>query len=194
VTLDVEGRRALVLGGDAEAEDKVGRLLDGGALVTVVARAPSAALVALGEAGRVALVRRDFEPGDTAGVQLVLVCARDPELAARAHAAAQQNGATSWACDDPARSDLAMPAVARLGRARLAVSTAGAAPALASRVRAAIERDLGAEFAAFVERLAASRERILAEEPEPARRRERLRALVEEFELRLHASYPPPTE
>jgi precorrin-2 dehydrogenase/sirohydrochlorin ferrochelatase len=190
VSLDVEGRHAVVVGGDAEAEDKVGRLLDGEARVTVISREPGAALLALAASGRVAIYPREFQPGDLNDADLVFVCVRDEELAERAFAAAQQRGVAVWACDDPERSHMAMPALARLGRARIAVSTGGASPALAGRIRGAIERDLGGAFGEFVERLGRERERLLAAEPDPERRRERLRALVEEFELRLAASYP----
>lgn len=190
VTLDVEGRHAVVVGGDGEAEDKVGRLLDGGARVTVVAREAAAALHGLAREGRIALFPRAFATGDLNDADLVLVCERDEALAELVRDAAEARGLAVWACDDPARSHLAMPALARLGRARIAVSTGGAAPALASKVRAALERGLGARFAAFVDELGRARERLKLEEPDAARRRERLRALVERFELHVEARYP----
>jgi precorrin-2 dehydrogenase/sirohydrochlorin ferrochelatase len=190
VSLDVDGRSALVVGGGEEAEDKVARLLDGGARVTVLATQPSPSLGALAQAGRIALFPREFRAADLREMDLVLVCERDPALAERAFAASQQEGVACWACDDPERSHLAMPALVRLGRARLAVSTGGASPALAARLRAALERDLGEPFAAFVERLGRERERLLAEEPDPERRREQLRALVDGFDVTVRATYP----
>jgi siroheme synthase-like protein len=190
VSLDVEGRHVVVLGGDAEAEDKVARLLDGGAQVTVIAREPAASLAALATAAQITLFQRDFARGDLNDADMVLVCARDEALAGEAERAAEARGVAVWACDDPERSHLAMPAVARLGRARLAVSTGGAAPALAAKMRASIERDLGPRFGEFVARLGAERERLLREEPDADKRRAALRALVGEFDLRLEARYP----
>jgi precorrin-2 dehydrogenase/sirohydrochlorin ferrochelatase len=190
VSLDVAGRRALLLGGGDEAADKVQRLLDGGAMVTVVARDAGAAIEALARASRLQLLARDFFPADVRDADLVLVCVRDRELAERVYQAAQADGAATWCCDDAEHSDFAMPALVRAGRARLAISTAGAAPALASKLRAALERALDAKFRAFVDRLAAERERIQREEPDPERRRERLRALVEGFEAELTIRYP----
>jgi len=190
VSLDVDGRHAVVVGGGDEAEDKIARLLDGGARVTVLAKQASAAIGALARAGRLALYPREFQPGDLNDADLVLVCERDGALAERAYAAAEERGVAAWACDDPERSHFAMPALARVGRLRLAVSTGGAAPALASKIRAAIERDLDGAVAAFVDRLGRERERLLREEPDPAVRRERLRALVDGFELRLSVEIP----
>lgn len=190
VSLDVEGRHALVLGGGAEAEDKARRLLDGEAWVTVVTPAPGPGVMALVQAGRVMLRQRAFQDEDAASADLVLLCEPDEDLAERASQVAVQVGAAFWANDRPELSQLAMPALARLGRARLAISTGGAAPALAARLRACFERDLGEEFAAFVERLGTERERLLESEPDPERRRERLRALVEGFDLHITVRYP----
>jgi siroheme synthase-like protein len=147
-------------------------------------------VLALVQAGRVMLRQRAFQDEDVAVADLVLVCESDEELVQRASRAAAEAGAAFWANDRPELSQLAMPALVRLGRARLAISTGGAAPALASRLRACFERDLGEEFAAFVERLGVERERLLESEPDPERRRERLRALVDGFDLRITVRYP----
>src|SRR5947208_472526 len=101
VTLDVEGRRAVVVGGGAEAEDKVGRLLDGGARVMVLARAASPSLVALAAAGRIALDARDLVGGDLDGAALVLYCERDPARAEAVFRAGRASGVPVWCCDDP---------------------------------------------------------------------------------------------
>ena len=190
VSLDVEGRHALVLGGGAEAADKAQRLSDGEAWVTVITPAPGPEVLALVEAGRAMLRQRAFLAEDAASADLVLVCEPDEELARQASRAAAETGAAFWANDRPELSQLAMPALARLGRARLAISTGGAAPALAARLRACFERDLGEEFAAFVERLGVERERLLESEPDPERRRERLRALIEGFDVHITVRYP----
>src|SRR4051812_25597216 len=96
VTLDVEERNAVVVGGDAEAEDKVARLLDGGALVTVIAREPSMALAALAASGRIQLFPRDFQAGDLNDADLVFTCVRDPTVARTTYDAAMAKGVAAW--------------------------------------------------------------------------------------------------
>ncbi len=118
-----------------------------------------------------------------------MVAVRDAALAERAQAAARARGVLIWCCDDPPHSDFAMPAIARVGAARLAISTSGASPALAGRMRAALESGLGEKFAQFVEVLAALRDRA-KEEPDEARRRATLLAALEGFELDVSARYP----
>ncbi|MSP62384.1 MAG: bifunctional precorrin-2 dehydrogenase/sirohydrochlorin ferrochelatase [Myxococcales bacterium] len=190
VSLDVEGKRALVLGGGDEGADKVQRLLDARATVTVISRAAGGAIEVLAERSKLVLLQRDLFPADIRDADLVLVCDRDPALVATAFEVARSEGAAIWCCDDPEHSDFALPALCRAGRTRVAISTSGAAPALAARLRAALERDLDAKFRAFVDRLGAERERLLTEEPDPDRRREQLRALVDGFEATLTLRYP----
>lgn len=190
ISLDVDGKRALVLGGGDDAVDKVGRLLDGGARVTVVATSVAAPIEALARQSRLTLLQREFFPADVRDADLVLVCDRDAALAERASLAAEADGAAIWCCDDPSRSHFAMPALVRAGRARLAVTTAGASPVLAVALRNALERGLDEKFRIFVDRLAAERDRLRSDEPDPETRRAKLRALVDGFAATLSLKYP----
>jgi precorrin-2 dehydrogenase/sirohydrochlorin ferrochelatase len=83
-----------------------------------------------------------------------------------------------------------MPAIARLGAARIAISTSGGSPALSSRMREAFEAALDGEFACFVDELAALRERLKKDEPDPVRRRAELQRALDGFELELRVRYP----
>jgi siroheme synthase (precorrin-2 oxidase/ferrochelatase) len=168
ITLDLDGKIVLVVGLGEEADRKRELLQDAGAEVRAV---------------------DGFSESLLEGASLVMVTVRDVALAERVYAAAKKRGTLVWCCDDPPHSDLAMPAVARVGAARIAVSTSGSSPALAGRLRAALEKSLGERFAKFVEVLAALRERA-KQEPDEARRRATLVAALEGFELELSARYP----
>src|SRR2546428_167474 len=84
----------------------------------------------------------------------------------RAAAARPAEGAAWGGLAAPERPDFARRAPAGGGRGRVAIPPAGAAPALAAKLRAAFERDLDAAFRAFVDRLAAERDRLRREEPD----------------------------
>ncbi len=171
ITLDVEGARVVIVGEGEDAERKRALVAESG--------------------GAVELIAADAFTNELLdGARVALVCAHDAALAARVAEAARARGVLVWCSDDPAHSDFAMPAVARLGQARIAVATGGGAPALASRLRAAIEEQLGEAFARFVAELAELRARVQREEPDFERRRARLAQALDGFVVELRARYP----
>jgi uroporphyrin-III C-methyltransferase / precorrin-2 dehydrogenase / sirohydrochlorin ferrochelatase len=169
ITLDVEGRVVVLVGAGEELERKRALLTEAGCAIRVV---------------------DSFADSVLDNAMLVMVAVRDPQLAARVHLAAQRRGILCWCSDDPEHSDFAMPAIARVGRTRVAVSTSGASPGLAGKIRAALEAGLGDQFVKFVEVLAAMRERAKQDSDE-TRRRATLQAALEGFELDVNARYPP---
>jgi precorrin-2 dehydrogenase / sirohydrochlorin ferrochelatase len=171
LSLDIHGAKALLVGDDADATRKRSLLEDAGAVVTQVA--PDA-----------------FSDAAADGARLVMYTGHDAELAVRIAAAARARRALCWCSDMPEQSDFAMPAVARLGQARFAIATGGGAPALASRLRATVEDQLGDEFATFVTALAELRVRVQQEEPDFERRKEKLTAALDGFSLEIRARYP----
>ncbi len=75
---------------------------------------------------------------------------------------------------NPGESDITLPAVVRCGELTLAVSTGGAAPALARRIREKWEAEFDAVFAEWVCILAEVRAEVLAKVADRARRRQLL--------------------
>ena len=77
-------------------------------------------------------------------------------------AAARRRGIWVNAADQPADCDFILPAIARSGRVSVSVSTDGASPALAGRLRDRCAAHLGPRVAAAAETLAADRRRVHA--------------------------------
>ena len=154
VWLAIRGQNVLVAGGGRAAAAKARLAAQAGARVTLVAPwlGPDAReLVASGAAAHKA---RTFEPGDAAG-QVVVFGATGSVDGDRAVAqAARALDAPVNIVDRPALSTFLMPAIVDRGPVVVGVSTGGAAPALAARIRARIEavlpRRLGA-LARFAE-------------------------------------------
>jgi siroheme synthase-like protein len=70
---------------------------------------------------------------------------------------AQESGVPVNVADRPAEGDFTLPSVLRRGRLQVAVSTGGASPTLARRVRGGLEDSFGPEWAGIVERYGAAR-------------------------------------
>ena len=153
IFVELSGRRCLVLGGGRVAQGKVEGLLSAGADVTIVAPEMTDALRDLVAAGRVSHVAREYESGDLAGFALCFVATND--AAVNAQVAAEGKRSRVWvnAADDPANCDFILPSVIRQGEVVLAVSTGGASPALARRLREELTAFLSEEYAPLAELL-----------------------------------------
>lgn len=191
VSLDVKSRTCLVLGGDEEAEDKVHRLLEAGARVIVISPTLNVALRKLTASAKILHRGRHFRAVDTEGVVLVINTLRDDrDLSASLLDLARKERFLVWSIDQPEASNVSMPALVSRGHLRVAISTSGVAPALASRVRQDLERTFDEEVAQFLQWLATMRDETKAAEPDSERRHAALRDAVSGFKVTAKVEYP----
>lgn len=173
--LDLEGRSCLVVGGGKIALEKASGLLESGARVTVVAPEIAPALRAL----PVELIERRYTDADLEGRFLVVAATADPELNRRVSLAADARAVLCNAVDMPELCSVILPAVHREGPIAIAVSTGGASPALAQRIRDEIARMVGPEHSEVARRLQALRPWAKRHLPTYEDRRDYFRGLVE---------------
>lgn len=162
VFLEVAGRRCLVIGGGAVAEGKVAGLLAAGAEVTVVAPSVTGALAELIAAGRVRHEAREYREGDLEGFDLCFAATDDGAVNADVAAEARRRRVWLNAADDPAHCDFILPAVIRRGEVVIAVSTGGASPALARRLRQELTAFLDQDYAPLAALLREARREVRA--------------------------------
>lgn len=191
VTLLISGKPCVVIGGGVEASERAEALLAAGAAVTVIAAEPDETLRRLARDRRLRLLEREFRPADVAGAFVVFNTVRDAsDLGVELLRLAEARRFLLSSLDQPEFSNFTMPAVVRRGRLRVAISTGGASPALARRLRQDLEQLLTPEFADFLDWLGARRREIRDAEPDPARRTDRLRASLDGFRLGGAVEYP----
>ncbi|MDG2303071.1 MAG: bifunctional precorrin-2 dehydrogenase/sirohydrochlorin ferrochelatase [Candidatus Binatia bacterium] len=161
VMLDLAGRLVLVVGGGTVATRKVSRLLEAGARVRVVAIDVAGALRSLvQEDGPVELHQRPFDAADLEGVSLVFSATGDLAVEQAVFDEAERRGLWVNAADEVERCSFLMPAALERGPLQVAVSTGGASPTLATRVRDEIDATLGEEYVVAVELLGRLRETL----------------------------------
>jgi siroheme synthase-like protein len=183
VSLDLTGRRAVVVGDDAVAQGKADPLLAAGAQVTVIAAGPAGQLGRLERDGRAAVLRRGFTPADLDGAFLCVAGSRDRAVREAVFAAARARGVLLNVMDDPDHCDFAAPAVVRRGELVIAVSTGGRSPALASRLRRLLEERFGPEWEELAALLGEVREQTLPLLPDLGERSRRWRGALQLDEL-----------
>lgn len=151
VSLDVERRPCLVVGGGAVALRKVTSLLDEKAIVTVVAPRAVPDLERLSGEGTLTLHRRDYRRGEAAmGYVLVFAATDDRDVNRRVFEDARGAGVFVNVADDPELCSFHLPARVRRGSLEIAIASGGGAPFLVRRLRQLFERRLGAEWAEWV--------------------------------------------
>ncbi len=162
VMLDLRGRSVLVVGRDRIAAEKASALHACGAEVTVVATRPGRSMRALVESGTVTLRQRDFAPDDLDGAFLVVAATDDQALIDMLWDETQRRGQIINIVDVPARCNFIVPSILRRGQLTIAVSTEGASPSLAKRIRQRLEEVIGPAYGPFL-RLSATARACLRE-------------------------------
>ena len=179
IFLDVTGRECVVVGGGEVAARKVESLLEAGARVTVVSPHLSPPLESLAANGSMTHIARDYQRGDIRGCVLVYAATDDPKLHRELAVEARALGIPVNVVDVPELCTFIAPAVVKRGALQIAISTGGASPAFAARLRRELENRFGTEYARTLEVLRAARRRLHSDEIDPAERMRRLKALAE---------------
>ena len=178
IFLDVTGRECVVVGGGEVAARKVESLLEAGARVTVVSPRLSPTLESLAANGSMTHIARDYQRGDIRGCVLVYAATDDPKLHRELAAEARALGIPVNVVDVPELCTFIAPAVVKRGALQIAISTSGASPAFAARLRRELEDRFGTEYARTLEVLRAARRRLHTDEIDPAERMRRLKDLA----------------
>jgi precorrin-2 dehydrogenase / sirohydrochlorin ferrochelatase len=174
-----QGRHALVVGGGGVSTRRAGALLAAQARVTVVSPDLSEDLEKRERAGELRVVRRCFEAGDLDGADLVLVAIDDHDASRQISVLCRQRRIPVHVADEPELCDFYFAAVAQQGPVRIAVSTGGAGPVLAGRIRTLLVAALPAEVAQATERFGRLRRAVRQASPGRLAERARMRWLTQ---------------
>ena len=153
IFLDLSGRRCVVVGGGEVANRKARKLLQARAEVVVISPEIRPELESVASE----VHRRPYEDGDLAGAYLAFAATDAREANAAVAAEAKERGIPVNVADRPSEGDFALPSTLRRGRLQVAVSTGGASPTLARKIKGELEEAFGPEWAGVVEELRAAR-------------------------------------
>lgn len=132
-----------------------------------------------GETGVIRVHQRPYRAGDLQGFSLIFAATDDKELHKHIAAEAAAERAFLNVADQPALCSFIVPAVVSRGDLTVAISTGGASPALAGKIRRTLEQQFGPEYGLTLRLLARVREWIKAKKMTAAERRQLLTTLVE---------------
>ena len=178
IYLDLTDRGVLVVGGGKVATRKVQGLAESGASVTVVAPEVCSELEEVASASSVNILRREYRAGDLQDKWLVVAATDD---AALNRAVAEDAARARVLCnvvDEPALCSVQVPSVLRRGLLQIAVSTGGASPALARKIRLGLEQVFGEAYEQLLDALLLLRKHYQQKYPDDGPRR---RLLLQSF-------------
>jgi precorrin-2 dehydrogenase / sirohydrochlorin ferrochelatase len=180
VSLELSGRRVVVIGSLPVREAKVEALVAGGATdVVVIATAPAGRLDELASIEGVRGERREWVPEDLHGAFVCIGWAADQADRDAIARSARDRGVLVNIVDDIPNCDWAMPSIVRRGDLVLAISSGGASPALTKRLRVRLEQEFGEEWAEVLAVLRSVREETMPLLPDLAERARRWAAALE---------------
>ena len=147
IFLDLSDRRCVVVGGGEVANRKARKLLQARARVVVISPEVGAEL----ESVAVEVHRRPYREGDLEGAYLAFAATDSREVNAAVAREAEERGIPVNVADRPSDGAFALPSTLRRGGLQVAVSTGGASPTLARRIKNELEEAFGPEWAGVVE-------------------------------------------
>ena len=135
--LNLQEKKAVVVGGGKVAERKVLTLLKAGADVTVVSPLLTSRLRKLKEAKRIRHISRTYRFGDLKDSFLVIAATDSPAVNTKV---AEGAPALLNVVDVPFECNFIAPSIVKRGPLVFAISTSGTSPAFAKAVRKEIEK------------------------------------------------------
>jgi siroheme synthase-like protein len=145
--LRLSGRRCVVVGGGHVGLEKVEGLLACNGDVTLVAPQACEELVALAAEGSIRWAPRPYEAADLDGALIAIAATNDTDVNIRVFEDAERRAMLVNVVDVPPLCNFILPAIVRTGPLAVAISTAGASPALAKRMKREIGELFGEPYA-----------------------------------------------
>ncbi len=146
--LKLSGRRCVVIGGGEVGLEKVEGLLACGGQVTLIAPAAEPALQEYAREGSIGWERRAYAgASDLEGAFLAIAASDDTDVNIAVYEDAERRAMLVNVVDVPPLCNFILPAIVRISPLAIAISTAGASPALAKRMKREIEAQFGEPYA-----------------------------------------------
>ncbi|MDZ7694706.1 MAG: bifunctional precorrin-2 dehydrogenase/sirohydrochlorin ferrochelatase [Balneolaceae bacterium] len=146
----LDERKTVLIGGDNEAEEKVEQLLERNAKLTVISDHLTSKMQRLADEGQFEWINREYQEGDLEGAFMAIVAEYEGDLNERVYNEALERDILINVMDDLPHANFAFGSIVRQGPLTLSISTSGAAPALAVRLRQRFEKEFGPEYGQFL--------------------------------------------
>lgn len=157
VNLNLAGKRCVILGGGTVAQGKIAALRQAGASITVISPDATAGIQRAAQRGDVEWIARKYESGDLEGAFIAVAATSVWHVNREIYEEAEHRGVLLNVVDDPDLCTFIAPSIVKRDPITLAISTGGASPALARKLREALAQDPNLRWADLADVLARAR-------------------------------------
>ncbi|WP_342429299.1 NAD(P)-binding protein [Neobacillus sp. FSL H8-0543] len=177
IMLRLEGKRVVVVGGGKVSERKVSGMLGTGADIVVISPEATAELQRLASSGEIDWKRKSFSAEDLGNAFMIFAATNDYDLN-QSIRRITRNHQLVTIVDDPEGSDFHVPSQMQRGRLSIAVSTGGASPKLASKIREELAEQFDDSYEDYLDFLFQARQQVLKEVKDSTIKKRLLSAIV----------------
>jgi len=170
ITLQLKGKKVVIVGGGKVARRKLSSLVDSKAEITIISPELAFDLQMFTQTLNIKWIKRPFQSEDIIGAFLVIAATNSKETNTAVRESVNEYQLLNIA-DDPEHSNFHLPSTLRRGGLSISVSTSGASPILARKIRTKLEESFDQDYISYIDFLAKARETILNEVTEQDKKR-----------------------
>ena len=179
VFVSLRDRLVILVGGGPVARRKARMLLRHGARIRVIAPNVDEELLRLADEGAIEVLQREYVDGNLEGAFLVFIATDDPTVNEAAYRECRRRGILVNTVDEPRLSDFISASILARGDLQIAVSTSGACPRLARRIREHLDDEFGPEYKTYLEVLGEARTEVIHSNLTESEKRDLIDALLD---------------
>ena len=160
VYLNLAGKRCVIIGGGTIAQGKLRALLDAGCKITLISPDATPGIKKAAQQGDIEWQERVYQPGDLAGAFIGVAATNVWHVNQEIFQEAERLGVLLNVVDDPDLCTFIAPSIVKRGPVTMAISTGGASPALARKLRETLAEHPALEWADLANVLSIARKEI----------------------------------
>ncbi|EIM08057.1 precorrin-2 dehydrogenase [Planococcus antarcticus DSM 14505] len=186
IMIDLEGKRVVIVGGGRIAERRLDSLLDNGAVMIVISPSVTPEISRWAEEGKMIWKQQSFEPTDAEDAFMIIIATDDLAVNAAARKAAPPHCLVN-ASAEAESGNIHFPAHFKRGKLSIAVSTNGASPMLAKKIKHELKNQFDERYEQYLEFLFNARQLLKQIQLSRSTKEEYLRAFLDESFLQSEA-------